>query len=274
MTITQLYQAIKKSRLRPLVFGIVKGVELLIFGGRLRELVGLKLLSLHYRSVFRRQWLWSGEPPHFFSHRVGLFSVFFTRTPAGVESLHRAFYSSMLIRKGDDLLDIGCGDGFFTKYFCSLKCRRIDAIDIEPTAIRAAKALCSAGNIVYYLRDAVTQPFPQPRYDVIVWDGAIGHFPPETTDVMLKKISESLHAAGVFVGSESLGSKEGEDHLQFFETLSDLEKLFARYFKYVELHQGSYIVGRKRDFERHEAYWRCSNSLERLKANSWTKNYR
>jgi len=71
-----------------------------------------------------------------------------------------------------------------------------------------------------------------------------------------------------------LGSKEGEDHLQFFESIKDLEKILKKHFKYVSLHNAKYMVGRKREFERNEAYWRCSNSLERLEADSWTKNYR
>ncbi|HLF19728.1 MAG TPA: class I SAM-dependent methyltransferase [Bacteroidota bacterium] len=274
MSIIQLYNSVKKSSAHRLIFALARGVEVFLFGGRLRESVGHKLLALHYKSLYRRQWLWRHEPPHFFSHRVGLFSIFFTKTPAGVESLYRSFYSALIVRKGDVLLDIGCGDGFFAKYFCSVKCRHIDAIDVEPTAIHAAEALCSADNITYHLRDAVAQPFPLSRYDVIVWDGAIGHFPPETTEIMLKKISKSLQSNGIFTGSESLGSKEGEDHLQFFESIKDLEKILKKHFKYVSLHNAKYMVGRKREFERNEAYWRCSNSLERLEADSWTKNYR
>jgi len=270
---TQLYNKIKKSKAHKIIFAFLRGIEVILFGGKLRENISLKLLGFHYKSVYRRQWLWSSEPPHFFSHRVGLFSVFFSKTPAGVDSLYRGFYTSSILKKDDVVLDIGCGDGFFTKYFCSVKCRHIDAVDIEPTAIQAAKALCSAENITYYLQDAVVQPFPLPKYDVIIWDGALGHFPPETTEIMLKKISQSLQPDGIFIGSESLGTKEGDDNLQFFESLKDLHSLFEKHFKHVSLRNAKYMVGRKRQFERNEAYWRCSNSMERLETDKWINNY-
>jgi 2-polyprenyl-3-methyl-5-hydroxy-6-metoxy-1,4-benzoquinol methylase len=273
VSIVQFYNSVKKSRAHKFIFAFARGVEVIVFGSRLRERAGLTLLALHYKSLYRRQWVWSHEAPHFFSHRIGLFSIFFAKDPVGVESLYRAFYSAMMLRKGDVVLDIGCGSGLFAKYFCSIKCAHIDAIDIEPTAIRAARSLCSAKNITYYLRDAVAQPFPSERYDVIVWDSAIGHFPPETTEIMLMKISQSLQPNGIFAGSESLGSKEGEDHLQFFETVEDLQKLLEKHFTYVSVCTAKYMVGRKREFERHEAYWRCSNSRERLEADSWMKNY-
>ena len=91
------------------------------------------------------------------------------------------------MRDGDRVLDIGCGDGFFARRFFAAHGARVDAIDIEPGAITHAERHNSAPQIRYFLKDAVGEPFPSDAYDVVVWDGALGHFSPDTTDRMLAR---------------------------------------------------------------------------------------
>jgi SAM-dependent methyltransferase len=174
-----------------------------------------------------------------------------------------------VVQPNDQLLDIGCGDGFFTKRFLSTRCRKVDAVDIEPSAIESAALYNSAPNITYYLLDAVNEPFPSDQYDVIAWDGAVGHFAKETTDLVLAKIQSVLKTNGVFFGSESLGF-EGSDHLQFFNSLDDLHGLFEPYFKFVQLRAVNYRTGQgNSSFVRQEAFWRCANEEKRLRECSW-----
>src|SRR5260370_14723094 len=127
------------------------------------------------------------------------------------------------------VVDSGSGDGFLTNPFLSTQCGEVDAIDIDPRAIQEAKRTNTRSNITYYLRNAVTEPFPRGKYDVIVWNGAIGHFASADTALLLQKIATALHPAGIFAGSESLGH-EGHDHLQLFMTTRDLEDLFQPHF--------------------------------------------
>ncbi len=239
-------------------------------GGKLRERILLKMLGAHYRSRMRRQWLWqcAGEPPHFTDHQSRVFCFAFERSSSTPYFFYRGFFNSELVREGDRLLDIGCGDGFFTKRFFAPGCSRVDGVDIEPSAISSAKRYNSAGNISFHLMDAVAEPFPDDRYDVIVWDGALGHFSPETTHRMLGKIKGSLSPQGIFGGSESLGF-EGDDHLQFFHSLEDLSALFKPHFRYVQLRSATYRVGLTGQTVRHEAYWRCANNPERLEESGW-----
>jgi len=241
--------------------------ERIVGGGPVREALLVKLLKHHYASLFRRQWQLGEEEPHFFSHRMGLFQFTYGEQAIGPFAYYRGFFDSELIRAGDRILDIGCGDAFFTKRFLSPRCAHIDAVDIEPSAIEAARTYNSAPNIKYHLLDAVAEPFPLERYDVIVWDGALGHFPSEATEIMLQKIVSSLTPEGIFLGSESLGV-EGADHLQFFHTLDDMAAVFTPYFKYVALREVSYPIGPD-NFWRREGFWRCAASPERLQASQW-----
>jgi 2-polyprenyl-3-methyl-5-hydroxy-6-metoxy-1,4-benzoquinol methylase len=180
----------------------------------------------------------------------------------------RGFYVSELLRQGDKLLDIGCGDGFFTRRFFAKRCASIDAVDIEPDAIHSAHRENASTNIRYYLLDAVAKPFPGEQYDVIVWDGALGHFAQGATHVMLAKIKPALAKDGVFVGSESLG-REGHEHLQFFETAEDLDRVFGRHFPFRAYRVVEYDTHFNPGFIRREVYWRCSSDPIRLEQAGW-----
>ena len=244
-------------------------LELLIGGGRFRRSITRKLLSSQYRSKFRQDWVWAKNPPHFSDNEA--YESVFSNYRNAAYLFHRGLLNVELLQKGDRMLDIGCGDGFNDYRFYSHKCKLIEAIDIEPSAITYAKAHNHAKNINYILQDAVNQPFPSKKYDVIVWDGAIGHFPAETTETMLNKIVNALETDGVFTGSESLGHEEGHDHLQFFESIYDFGKMLKKHFSYVSLRETNYPISEYSSFIRREAYWRCSNSKKYKERFGWVE---
>lgn len=245
--------------------------ERLIYLNGLSEHLAIKWLQRVYLGKFRLDWVLSKAPPHFYSHRMGMAQFTFGEAVLGPYTYFRGFFACQVIRDGDKLLDIGCGDGFFTKRFFSAKCSHVDGIDIEPSAIHCAERENGAENIRYHLLDAVGSDFPRRKYDVVVWDGAIGHFPPDALEIMLQKILDAVSPDGIFVGSESLGD-EGADHLTRFYALDDFGKLFSRYFKYVEVSSQDYRLAG--DFLRHEAYWRCANQPDRLQRLTWNQYYR
>jgi SAM-dependent methyltransferase len=239
--------------------------ERVVGGGRLRERVLLRALGAHYHSRLRRDWLWTDEPPHFYNHRAGAFELAFGDAAGGPYSWFRAFFAAELIREGDVVLDLGCGDGFFTARFLAPAAAHVDAIDVDPDAIEAAARENASPRVAYRLADAVADPFPRERYDVVVWDGALGHFSPEATATVLEKVRAALAPDGVFCGSESLGA-EGVDHLQFFEGADDLRGLLAPHFPHVRTRELQYRAGRH---ERREGYWRATADATRLEAVSW-----
>jgi SAM-dependent methyltransferase len=238
--------------------------ERAIWGGERRERVLLALLRRHYESVFRRQWVLPVDKPHYFDHRIGSFS-FATGTSHGY-SYYRGYFAAEMIRDGDVLLDVGCGDGFFARRFFAPRCKHVDAIDVDRSAIAHASRFNDAPNIRYALLDAVKEPFPRERYDVIVLDGALGHFPPEGVGRLLTRIREALSEDGVFVGSEDLGTV-GHDHLHYFETLFDLARIMREHFEHVHLRSIDYLI--PSGATRREAFWRCARLPDRLEEASW-----
>jgi len=258
-----------RRNLRRLQRRLLRMESSLIGGGKRRESALLKLLGRFYAHEYRREWQLGEEEPHFFSQRLGFFEFAFGQRGIGPYSFYRGFFASEVLQDNDRLLDIGCGDGFFTRRFLGERCAHIDAVDIEPSAIDEARTYNSAPNITYHLLDAVNQAFPDVDYDVVVWDGALGHFARDTTDHMLSKIRDALNTEGIFVGSESLGL-EGSDHLQFFHSLEDLYALFSPYFKHIQLRCVTYRTGiGAAAFIRQEGYWRCANDPLRLQSAGW-----
>jgi SAM-dependent methyltransferase len=246
---------------------ILRGIDRMLGGSTLIESVLLALLGQYYASRLRLHWYWPGEDgrPHFFEHRIGMFQFAFGTAEVGPYPYNRGFFGSQVIRNGDVLLDIGCGDGFMTKRFFGSRCAAVDGIDIEPSAIETARAQNSSPRISYHQMDATSATWPRPRYDVVVWDGALGHFAEAITHQMLDKIGAAIGEQGVFAGSESLG-REGDDHLQFFESPEDLRRILAPHFKFVALHEEHYRIGA--GILRREGYWRCTQDPAR--AAEWT----
>jgi SAM-dependent methyltransferase len=240
-------------------------VEAALWGGRRRERALIWLLGRHYDSLFRRQWVLAAEPPHFFDHRLDGFAL--VGRGAAPLPFYRAYFATELLRETDAVLDIGCGDGYFTSRFFAPHCAAVDGIDIEASAIDHANAVNPASNVRFVRADAVQAPFPRDRYDVVVWDGAIGHFPPDTTGRMLEKIRDALAPDGVFAGSESLGDEEGDDHLQFFATTETLAAVLQPYFAHVAVRELHYRL--LDGTLRREAFWRCAQDPARLRAADW-----
>jgi SAM-dependent methyltransferase len=242
--------------------------EIVVFGSEAREKFAKGLLSHYYRSVFRRQWAWQvyGEP-HFTIHSGSLFGLLNGELGKGIYTFTRAFLSAEIIGEGDYVLDIGCGDGGLTKRFYAPRAAHVDAIDIETSAIEYAAKYNPASNISYHQLDAVADPFPRSTYDLIVFDGAIGHFTREGSAAVLKKISSALGPGGVFCGSESIGVEQ-QDHLQIFSTPDALRSLLQEQFKHVRLKQQEYPIELLPN-ARLEAYWRCSNADGRLDELDW-----
>lgn len=242
--------------------------EYLLWGGFLREKVLIKLLEKLYFSKFRREWKLSKNKPHFEDQKLFFFDFAFTDRKIGPEFLNRGFFASEVIKAGDSLLDIGCGDGFFSKRFYADRYSFVDAIDIEPSAIKTATTYNSGPNIKYFLCDAVKESFPHDKYNVIAWDGAIGHFAYDDIRKMLDKISKSLSEEGIFVGSESLGH-EGSDHLIIFETIEDVHNILKQCFEFIQLRQVNYRLNWADGFMRKEVYWRCANNPTRMQECGW-----
>jgi cyclopropane fatty-acyl-phospholipid synthase-like methyltransferase len=227
-----------------------------------------RLVLWFHDAQFRADWGDPDSPPHFFNHRQDFVPFIFSETSPSPYTYTRAFFSALAVRSGETVLDIGCGDGFFTKRFLASRASHVDGIDIDGDAIKTALRLNSGDNISYRVLDATADPFPLPLYDVVVWDGAIGHFSRETTDQMLARIRDHLSEDGVFCGSESIG-EEGADHRQFFASAENLGRILRTSFTEVETYTEEYVI--PSGVRRVEVYWRCALKSAALARLRWAR---
>jgi hypothetical protein len=226
----------------------------------------IRLLSKRILWKVKNDWVKSDHPPHFsYNNYQGFILSFFEKT-VGPYPNYRGFLSSQMISEGDKVLDISCGDGYFTKRFFAPLASRVDGIDIEPDAIAQANKYNADPNVRFYVTDAVEGKFPDTGYDVIVWDGGIAHFSKETNENMVVKIKAALKPGAIFCGSETLGSDGSEDHLQRWDTLEEVATMFRPHFKFVDLYETEYFYNLEKTGRRGEFYWRCSDTEAKLEA--------
>ncbi|MDD5005700.1 MAG: class I SAM-dependent methyltransferase [Candidatus Omnitrophica bacterium] len=213
-----------------------------------------KYLSMYYSHLQWRQW--HKNPPHWGDHRIDLFTW-----PERLNShwVERGIYSKELMRPDSKVLDIGCGDGFYAKYFYASAASTIDCLDIDQTAIKHAKKYNSHPKIRYFNLDAIKQSFPSSDYDVVCLDGSLAHFSSEELKILLEKIKKCLATNGVLVGYEEMEKEaiKSWDHKMVFSKKNDFEELFSPFFKYIKC---IYLESPGRL----NMYFRCSDDKSRI----------
>lgn len=225
------------------------------------EALCFPILDRAFAFDFRKRWFVENAP-HFDTHHYHFFKWLRGSSIRGPHEFRRAFHASLFVRPSDLILDLGCGDGFITSRFIAVSAREVHALDLEQDAIDQAMKRNHRENIQYRRSNAVTDRFPASCYDVVVWNGSMGHFSRCETNAVVAKIADSLNDGGVFVGSESLGT-EGSDHMQYFDTGAQIAALFAPYFADVYYTEASYCI--EGGFQRRECYWICGKHPDTLR---------
>src|SRR6476469_2745683 len=123
-------RALDVARSLPAAKPVRRIVERSAYGGERRRAVLMRALVAHDRSLLRRQWQLADEMPHFYDHRVG--SLLFSAGDEPGFGMFRGFLAAQVMRRGDVVLDIGCGDGFFASRLFAPRVAHVDSIDIEP----------------------------------------------------------------------------------------------------------------------------------------------
>jgi ubiquinone/menaquinone biosynthesis C-methylase UbiE len=101
------------------------------------------------------------------------------------------------MNKGDNILDICCGDGSCSYLFYSDIAGNIDAIDYDKNAINYAKKFYSSQNINYINEDLLHFNFKKDFYDVVIWTSSVAYFSENNRKLLLNKIYNSLKGGGM-----------------------------------------------------------------------------
>ena len=193
-----------------------------------------------------------------FDHRADLYCWAERRLPFWVE---RGVFSREVMFQGCRVLDLCCGDGFYSYYFYSGTAAHIDAVDQDPSAIAHARKWLEHPRISYLSLDIVREDFPESGYDVITWDGAIEYFSEDQIRTILAKCVRALKMHnGILNGYAVIPHHVGAnpDHQHEFRSVEELKSLLREYFPAVGMLETEYP-------ERYNVYFRGAFDPARLR---------
>jgi ubiquinone/menaquinone biosynthesis C-methylase UbiE len=182
----------------------------------------------------------ASQEPEYFCHDYDLYTWYKTGNTQWIE---RGLHAQRVIKQGDHVLDLCCGEGFYSYYFFRSTSGSVDAVDYSMSALNYAKKWHSSPNIKYHQIDVITQPFLSQKYDVIVWNAFLDYFSTEDIGVIMKKIRDAIGNNGIFVGhvvkSGEQVSGYRKDSFNIY-TENDLSRLLSTYFTVVKIESSTH----------------------------------
>jgi SAM-dependent methyltransferase len=143
----------------------------------------------------------------------------------------RGAMSLLAIAQDAVVLELCCGEGYYTRFYHAGRAKSVTAVDINPAAIAFAKKYHRAPNVVYLVRD-ILKEIPKGEYDAIIWDGAIHYFTPEQIQSLLVELRTRLKPGGILAGWTLGAAREATDchHQYAFRSKQDLLRFLTPHF--------------------------------------------
>jgi SAM-dependent methyltransferase len=96
-------------------------------------------------------------------------------TPAGkVRWARRVHMLTSSVKRGMDILELGCGTGYFTKELAKTEAN-ITAIDISPDLLNDAKKATDRPNVTFNVEDACNMSFHADTFDKVIGSSVLHH---------------------------------------------------------------------------------------------------
>lgn len=158
---------------------------------------GLRTLSASmHRLQYRAEGLLRG-PSEWFDHQLDAQWQWPRLGHTGF--LERGVLTALAMPPGGSVLDLCCGDGFYTRHFYAPRSSYVTAVDANREALQHAQRFNAAPNVAYGYCD-ITVGIPEGPFDSIAWNTAIHHFSREASKTILRRIADALAPEGVLSG--------------------------------------------------------------------------
>lgn len=115
--------------------------------------------------------------------------------------------------EGKNILDIGCGYGWFEAYCIKRKVGNIEGIEISDSDLETARKYVVNNKVNFTIAGALELPFNDNVFDTVVAWEVIEHIPKNTERKMFKEVDRVLKKNGIFYLSTPYNS--------FFSTFLD-----------------------------------------------------
>jgi len=157
------------------------------------------------------------------------------RQPFFVE---RGLHTALALPEEANVLELCCGDGFYTRYFYSRRARHITALDYDADVIEYARRYNGTENTDYQTAD-IRQGLPEGPFDIVIWNGAIEHFTPAEIEMIMDAVKARLRPGGILTGwtiaEVAEVGKQLSHHEYEFKDKEDLARFFTPHFDNVKV---------------------------------------
>ena len=127
-----------------------------------------------------------------------------TERHGSLSDIYRNYLLQQLPPHSENVLEIGCGTGEFTRLIAS-RAQKVVAIDLSSEMIRLANSQsANYQNIEYVLGDVMSDSLPAERYDCIVSLATLHHLP---LGQALIKMKDALKPNGVLIIQDLVAAK-------------------------------------------------------------------
>jgi SAM-dependent methyltransferase len=147
--------------------------------------------------------------------------------------IYAPYVSSLIafcgLKKGDSILDVGCGQGFFS-YLFSKHGLRVQGIDISETGIRTAEKSYAQLGIAFSVADIRTATFPEQFDCIFVRSCSLynTHAFPHQKEVT-RDLLRHMKSGGTFIFAYNSNFSSKESLTWRYHSLWDMEEHFSPY---------------------------------------------
>jgi SAM-dependent methyltransferase len=187
---------------------------------------------------------------HDFDHLLG---------PGWNKWTERGILANRLIRPGDEVLDVACGDGTFSGNYYSQNAAHVDAFDFDKKAIATARRKHARPNVDFFLADANNVSLSK-KYEVILLFASIEHFSIQDGARLLRRLGDALKPDGVLLGSTPIFKETGghnDEHQNEFLSVEQLRNFPTPHFAKIELWSSQWQ-------KRMDCYFECKEPVSRF----------
>ena len=215
---------------------LMKKLTVVIFGALSSVLE--KCLELTTKVTFYATWFY--DAPDYFDHKFDLYYVW--KAKNSINWIDRGVLNSIAISKFDrpKVMELCCGDGFFTRMFYRNISDEVFAYDYCEEAIKHARSHYQIKGLQFEVLDINcldVNKYKDDNITNVIFDAAIAYFSEKQTEDMLIKVKAILaKKKGIFSGTCPLNKDEEiKNTYQRFDCPEKLEILLGRYFNNVKV---------------------------------------
>lgn len=155
----------------------------------------------------------------------------------GQSQVENGIMGLLAIKKGAEVLELGCGDGFDSRFFFSSNAFHVTALDSDPKAIAHASKNHAAPNITYRLCD-FSRDMTVGKFDTIIWNLGPEEFSKEAADKIISLAKARLNQSGIISGSSNILKNSG-----WLNRVTDLENILKAHFSHVKIKESGFSDG-------------------------------